>query len=74
MPVQGGRLRPDLMAPSGHAAAQHGGAALQRAPGLQPLHYLLEWLLHGAGARARRPHWADFEPGWLAEQQRGGER
>lgn len=40
------------------------GMQLCSAPGLQPLHYQLELLLHRAGARQANPDWEDFKDSW----------
>lgn len=59
LPVAGGEPQPTAAAsPPARAAALH------LMPGLQPLHYQLEALLHRAGARQQRPAWAEFEDAW----------
>lgn len=50
--------------PTAAASPPTRGAALHLMPGLQPLHYQLEALLHRAGARQQQPAWAEFEDVW----------
>jgi len=59
LPTVGGEPQPTAA-----AAPPARAAALHLLPGLQPLHYQLEALLHRAGARQQRPAWAEFEDAW----------
>ena len=67
--LPGGVLAPDAAAADGAAATA--AARYASLPGLQPLAYQLEALLHRAGARPHRPHWDEWAPAWRAEQRDG---
>lgn len=65
---KGGCLRPDELVCAEATGSRYVGP-LQRAAGLQPLHFVLEELLHEGGARAQRPRWDDWQAAWEAEQR-----